>query len=60
MNPVNFTVSRLPPGAGVGGLGRAVRAWRSSVDDISDALTTAMNEYEQQDDATSYAIESHR
>ncbi|MDV8020374.1 type VII secretion target [Rhodococcus sp. IEGM 1330] len=42
------------------GLGRAVRAWRSSVDDISDALTTAMNEYEQQDDATAYTIESHR
>lgn len=42
------------------GLGRAVRAWRSSVEDISEALTTAMNEYEQQDDSASYAIESHR
>lgn len=42
------------------GLGRAVGAWRSAVDDIADALTTAMSEYEQQDDATAYAIESPR
>ncbi|OZF40159.1 type VII secretion target [Rhodococcus sp. 14-2483-1-2] len=42
------------------GLGRAVGAWRSSVEDIAGALTTAMNEYEQQDDATAYAIETPR
>ncbi|WP_415974067.1 hypothetical protein [Rhodococcus sp. 077-4] len=43
-----------------GGLGRAVGAWKSSVDDISSALTTSMDEYRQQDDATAYAIESPR
>nr|WP_314142392.1 type VII secretion target [uncultured Rhodococcus sp.] len=42
------------------GIGRAVRAWRSSVDDMSEAITTAVNEYEQQDDATAVAIESRR
>ncbi|WP_042939963.1 hypothetical protein [Rhodococcus sp. AW25M09] len=42
------------------GLCRAVGAWKSSVDDVSNALTTAMNEYERQDDATTHAIEFPR
>lgn len=42
------------------GLGRAVGAWKSSVDDISDALTASMNEYESQDEATVRAIEFPR
>ena len=42
------------------GLGRAVGEWKSSVDDIACALTTAMNEYDRQDDAAAYVIESHR
>lgn len=42
------------------GLGRGVRAWKSSVDDVSNALTSAMNDYESQDDATAYTIESPR
>ncbi|MCJ0890746.1 MULTISPECIES: hypothetical protein [unclassified Rhodococcus (in: high G+C Gram-positive bacteria)] len=42
------------------GLGRAVGAWKSSVDDISSALTTSMNEYDRQDDAAAFVIESDR
>ncbi|MGV8874938.1 MAG: type VII secretion target [Rhodococcus sp. (in: high G+C Gram-positive bacteria)] len=42
------------------GLGRGVGAWKSSVDDVSNALTTAMDDYERQDDATADAIEPPR
>jgi hypothetical protein len=42
------------------GLGRAVGVWRSSVDDIADALVAAMSAYEIQDDAGAHAIDSLR
>ncbi|OZC99227.1 hypothetical protein CH275_22255 [Rhodococcus sp. 06-235-1A] len=42
------------------GLSRGTRAWKSSVDDVADALTTAMNEYERQDDTAAHSIESPR
>lgn len=42
------------------GLGRAIESWRSSVEDVSDAIVAAMNDYERQDDATADSIESPR
>lgn len=42
------------------GLGRAVGAWKSSVDDVAAALGASLDDYEQQDGSTAYAIESHR
>ncbi|MFI8567833.1 type VII secretion target [Rhodococcus sp. NPDC078407] len=42
------------------GLGRAVAAWKSSVEDVAVALTSAMNDYERQDDAASHALELRR
>ncbi|MCZ4521206.1 type VII secretion target [Rhodococcus ruber] len=42
------------------GLGRAVESWRSSVEDVSNAIVAAMNDYEGQDDTTADAIESPR
>lgn len=42
------------------GLGQAVQSWRSSVEDVSDAIVAAIDNYEGQEDATADAIESLR
>ena len=42
------------------GLARAVDSWRTSVEDVSGAISAAIDDYEGQDDSTADAIESPR
>lgn len=42
------------------GLGLAVESWRSSVDEVSRAIVAAVDDYENQDNATADAIETPR